>query len=100
MAYVMDNTEYRAALEEMGLTMTRAAWLFNGKTGRSGRRWGKQGAPFHVALIISMMQEFNLTPEYIEAMGARWRKKQEGNDAEETYEEEEDHGEEEPGGQA
>jgi hypothetical protein len=84
----MDYTEYRAALEEMGITMKRAAWLFNGKSGRSGRRWGKQGAPFHVALIISMMQEFNLTPEYIEAMGARWRKKQEGNDAEGEDEEE------------
>jgi hypothetical protein len=75
MKYAMNKREYRAALDEWDLTQERAAWLFNGKSARSGRRWANEGAPFHVALIIALMQEFELTPEHIEALGARWRKR-------------------------
>jgi len=71
----MSKREYRAFLEEHELTQGRAAWLFNGKSDRSGRRWAGEGAPYHVALIIAMMQEFELTPEYIEALGRKYRKK-------------------------
>lgn len=75
MKYPMSRKDYRAAIEELGLTQARAAWLFNGKSDRSGRRWASEGAPYHVALIISLMQEFELTPEHIESLGRKWRKK-------------------------
>ena len=77
MNYPMTKKEYRAALEEWELTQGRAAWLFNGKSDRSGRRWAAEGAPYHVALIISLMQEFELTPEHIEALGRKYRKRME-----------------------
>lgn len=88
MAVAMDHIEYRAALEEMGLDPRRAAWLFNGKSERSGRRWAREGAPYHVALIIALMQEFGLTPGYIEVLGKPWRSKEEDN-GEEVEESEE-----------
>lgn len=75
MKYPMSRKEYRAALEEMDLTQGRAAFLFNGKSSRSGRRWASEGAPYHVALIIALMQEFELTPEHIEALGRKYRKR-------------------------
>ena len=75
MKYPMSKKEYRAVLEEWNLTQARAAYLFNGKSDRSGRRWASEGAPYHVALIISLMQEFELTPEHIEALGRKYRKK-------------------------
>jgi hypothetical protein len=75
----MDPIEYRAALEDMGISPLRAAWLFNGKSERSGRRWAREGAPYHVALIIALMQEFGLTPGYIEVLGKPWRSKEEDN---------------------
>ena len=75
MKYPMTRKEYRAALEEMELTQAKAAWLFNGKSDRSGRRWASEGAPYHVALIIALMQEFELTPEHIEALGRKYRKR-------------------------
>lgn len=75
MKYAMTKDEYRNALKEYGLTQARAAWLFNGKSDRSGRRWARDGAPFHVALILALMQEFELEPEHIEALGAPWREK-------------------------
>jgi hypothetical protein len=76
----MSKKEYRAALEDMNLTQGRAAYLFNGKSDRSGRRWASEGAPFAVALIIALMQEFELEPEHIEALGRRYRKKIETED--------------------
>jgi hypothetical protein len=72
---MMSKKEYRAALEELELSQGRAAWIFGGKSGRSGRRWANEGAPYAVALVITLMQEFELTPEHIEAIGARFRKK-------------------------
>lgn len=75
MKYPMSKKEYRAALEEWDLTQAKAAWLFNGKSDRSGRRWASEGAPYHVALIIALMQEFELTPEHIEALGRKYRRK-------------------------
>ena len=89
MANVMTQEEYLAALKELGITRQRAAWLFNGKSARSGRRWAREGAPYHVALIIALMQEFELTPEHIEALGRQWRPNQEQDYAEEDdYQEE------------
>lgn len=75
MKAAMSKKEYRAILAAYDLTQAQAAWLFNGKSDRSGRRWANEGAPFHVALIITLMEEFELTPEHIEALGARWRKR-------------------------
>lgn len=75
MKYPMTRKEFRAALDEFKLTQGRAAWLFTGKSDRSGRRWAVEGAPYHVALIIALMQEFELTPEHIQALGAKWRRR-------------------------
>jgi hypothetical protein len=71
--YPMSKDEYRQAIEKLGLTQARAAWLLNGKSDRSGRRWANEGAPYHIALILTMMEEFGLTSEHIEAIGRRWR---------------------------
>jgi hypothetical protein len=68
----MDKTEYNKALNKLGLEPATAAWLFNGKSVRSGRRWAQQGAPYHVALLIALMQQFELSPEDIRQIGAPW----------------------------
>jgi len=75
MAYVMTAEEYRKALEHYGLTQAKAAMLFNGKSDRTGRRWAAEGAPFHVALILSMMHRRGLTVDYIDGLGSKWRKR-------------------------
>jgi hypothetical protein len=90
MANAMNREEYLSALKELGVSQQRAAWLFNGKSARSGRRWAREGAPYHVALIIALMQEFELTPEHIEALGRQWRN-QEQDDEEDYYQEENAH---------
>ena len=48
---------------EFGLTQGRAGLLFNGKSRDSGRRWAAAGAPYHVALIITIMREYELLPD-------------------------------------
>jgi hypothetical protein len=57
------NATYREALREFGLTQGRAGLLFNGKSRGSGRRWAAAGAPYHVALIITIMREYELLPD-------------------------------------
>ena len=91
MAYSMTKDEYLSALKELGVTQQRAAWLFNGKSTRSGRRWAREGAPYHVALIIALMQEFELTPEHIEALGRQWRNQEQDYEEEDYYQEENAH---------
>jgi hypothetical protein len=73
--YPMDREEYRAALKRLDLTQDQAGWLFGGKSDRTGRRWATLGAPYAVAVIIAFMDEFELTKEHLEALGARWRKR-------------------------
>ena len=72
MPYPMSKRDYRAALEEFDLTQGRAALLFGGKSNRSGRRWAANGAPYHVALIITLMQEFELTPKDVMEYAKKW----------------------------
>lgn len=71
--YPMTRKEYRAALDEFDLSQEQAAWLFNGKSDRSGRRWAAEGAPYHVALIVAMMQKCRLKAKHIEALGRKYR---------------------------
>lgn len=78
--YPMTKEQYRAALEEFELSQAHAAWLFNGKSKASGRRWATEGAPFSTALIITMMRVFELTPGDIEHFGRQWRKRKERAD--------------------
>jgi hypothetical protein len=70
----MTREAYRAALTEMNLSQDNAAYLFTGKTGRTGRRWAKDGAPFYVALIIALMRKYHLSPADIRRLGRPWRK--------------------------
>lgn len=71
MAYPMTQIEYVKALKQLQLSKEEAALLFNGKSDRSGRRWAKHGAPYHVALILTMMEHFAITVEDIEALSDR-----------------------------
>jgi len=75
MLYPMTKKEYRAVLKHYELTQARAAWLFNGKSDRSGRRWATEGAPYHVALIVEMMLKFKLKPKHIEALGRKYHRR-------------------------
>jgi hypothetical protein len=70
---VMSRRQYRQALDRYGLTQAEACWLFSGRTQRSGRRWAAQGAPFHVALLITLMDEGVITLEDITTYGTYWR---------------------------
>lgn len=71
----MTSQQYRKALARYNLTQGDAGWLFGGKTRTSGRRWAAEGVPFHVALILTLMDELNLSPDDIENYGAKWRKR-------------------------
>lgn len=71
----MSRKQYRKALEHFGLTQAQACWLFNGKTQTSGRYWASRGAPYHVALLLTVMHEYKIHPKDIEELGAKWRKK-------------------------
>jgi hypothetical protein len=71
----MSPKQYRAALAEFQLTQGRAGWLFGGKTMTSGRRWAAEGPPYSVSLVLALMREYDVTPEDIELLGARWRRK-------------------------
>ena len=66
--------EYRKALEQFELTQGKAGWLF-GSTERTGRRWCERGAPYSVALVIALMRELKLTPDYVAKIGAPFRRK-------------------------
>lgn len=71
----MSAETYRAALRRFGLTQGEAGWLFGGKSRTSGRRWAAEGAPYAVAVILTMMREHDITPAEVEQYGARWRNK-------------------------
>lgn len=71
----MTARQYKKALARYNLTQGRASWLFGGKTKMSGRRWAAEGAPYAVALLISIMDNFQLTPDDIDELGAPWRNK-------------------------
>lgn len=75
--FTMPAREYRKALDRLRLSQGQAALIFNGKTARSGRRWVKEGAPFHVALIIELMRRLKLSPAYINKVGREWRARNE-----------------------
>jgi hypothetical protein len=75
MDYPMSRTQYRQALADFGITQGYAAWIFGGKSRFSGRRWAAEGAPYAVALVISMMRDLKLKPEDIEKYGEPWRNK-------------------------
>jgi len=69
----MTGAQYKKALAVFGMTQGQASWLFAGKTKTSGRRWAAEGAPYYVALLLSIMATYDLKPEDIEALGKEWR---------------------------
>jgi len=71
----MTPGKYRAALGRYNLTQGRASWLFGGKTKTSGRRWAAEGAPYSVALLIAIMDTYQITPDDLDELGAPWRAK-------------------------
>ena len=72
-ASLMPAARSRDAIKRLGLTQAQAAWLFAGKSRQSGRRWATEGAPYAVALLLDLMEQCDINPETIEAMGQRWR---------------------------
>ena len=70
----MSSKQYREALQRLKLTQAHAAWLFNGKSRASGRRWAQEGAPYHVALLLTIMRERHISAKAVEHYGAQWRK--------------------------
>lgn len=71
----MSPRQYKAALERFEMTQGQASWLFNGKSKSSGRRWAQEGAPYHVALLITLMDQFGITADNLETLGKPWRRK-------------------------
>lgn len=69
----MSAEQYKAALADFGLSQPRAGWIFGGKSQASGRLWPAEGAPYYVALIISLMRMYDITPDDIEEIGAPFR---------------------------
>jgi len=75
MSYPMSREAYRKAIKQLNLTQEEAALLFNGKSARSGRRWALHGAPYHVALILLLMENFGITADDIEMLTERLHKR-------------------------
>jgi hypothetical protein len=76
----MTASQYNKALSHFKLTREDATLLFNGTTGnRSGRRWSVAGAPYHVALILTMMHQLKLSPELVDSLGKKWREQKQTN---------------------
>jgi hypothetical protein len=71
----MSAKQYKAALADFKLSQSRAGWIFGGKSQNSGRLWPSEGASYQVALIISLMRMYDISPEEIEEIGAPFRKK-------------------------
>jgi hypothetical protein len=71
----MSAKQYKAALADFKLSQSRAGWIFGGKSKDSGRLWPSEGAPYYVALIISLMRLYGITPDDIEEIGAQFRRK-------------------------
>lgn len=69
----MTGNQYKKALAQFGLTQGQASWLFAGKSKTSGRRWAADGAPYYVALLLSIMFAYNLKPSDLEELGKEWR---------------------------
>lgn len=75
MSRPMSAKQYKAALADFKISQSYAGWIFGGKSKDSGRLWPAEGAPYYVAVIISLMRIYNITPEEIEEIGAPFRKK-------------------------
>lgn len=60
----MDQHEFREAIEQLGLSQIQAA-DFLGVTERTARRWAtdSKGIPHAVAIALSLMIKFNITPQ-------------------------------------
>ena len=71
----MSAAQYKAALADFKLSQPRAGWIFGGKSKNSGRLWPSEGASYQVALIISIMRLYGISPDDIEEIGAPFRKK-------------------------
>ena len=61
----MTSTEYRAALESLGLSQVGAA-RFLGVHEVTGRRWAKDGPPEPVARFLRLMIALQFSPDYVE----------------------------------
>jgi hypothetical protein len=71
----MSPKQYRDALARYGLTQGEAGWLFGGKSRESGRRWAAEGPPYHVALLLTLMQHRDISPTYVEKIAMLLHKK-------------------------
>jgi len=65
-------TEYRIALERLGLSQA-AASRFLGVDERTGRRWAKAGLSPAASKLLSLMLELRFTPEYVDQVTESFR---------------------------
>lgn len=65
---------FKQKLQRHGLTRLQAAGLL-GVTERTSYNWLSSGPPYVVALVFAMMEQCNLTPADIEAIGNQLTKK-------------------------
>jgi hypothetical protein len=67
----MTPSEYRAALAEVGLSLTGASKFFQTDE-RTTRRWaaddGGKEVPHAVAMTLRLMQRYQLTPDDVTAL--------------------------------
>lgn len=61
----MTATEYRAAIEKLGLNQSSAARFF-GVHDVTGRRWAADGPPPPVAKMLRLMLALKFTPAYVD----------------------------------
>ncbi len=61
----MTPTEYRSALESLGLSQTEAGRFF-GVHGVTGRRWAKDGPSPPAAKLIRLMLALRFTTAYVD----------------------------------
>lgn len=61
----MTAKQYRAAIEQLGLSQ-RSAARFLRIDERTSRRWAAEGAPPHVGLLLRLMIERGIKPEEVD----------------------------------
>lgn len=64
----MTAKDYRAAIEQLGLSQERAG-LFFGVSPRTGQRYASEGPPKVVAMLLRIMLEYKISVQRAEVVG-------------------------------
>ncbi len=67
MGFIMNASQYKAALKVLGLSQHRAAdWLGIGRRTSQAYAIGEWPLPKHIAMLIRLCLKFNLKPDDVE----------------------------------